>query len=105
MILLVPAIAITVAVVVQLNTLDLTKGRQSKCQVHKVLMSPALVDLTYGIRYDTPMDAARLALFPHADEPYDTRSCIGTPQRNARVFVCPACTKARSAWLEGNAVP
>ena len=42
MLLLVPAIAITVAVVVQLNTLDLTKGRQSKCQVHKVLMSPAL---------------------------------------------------------------
>jgi hypothetical protein len=109
MLLVVAVVAVIIVAFVRLtdvlSTLDLTKGHQATCKVHKLRMSPAQVNLTYGMRYDTPMDTARPTLFPHADEPYDTRACIGMQQTKARVYVCPACTKARSTWLQTNGKP
>ena len=109
MLLVVAVIAAVVVALVRyvdaLNILDLTRGRAATCEVHMASMSPKLVDLTYGMRYDTPIDTARATLFPHADEPYDTRACMGMQQTKARVYVCPACTKARSTWLHTNAKP
>jgi hypothetical protein len=106
MLLLVAVVAAIVVAFVRLayalSTIDLTKGRPATCEVHKMSMSPTRVNLTYGMRYNTPMDTARPTLFPHADEPYDTRACMGTQQTKARVYVCPACTKARSTWLQTN---
>jgi hypothetical protein len=83
-------------------TLDLTRGHSATCEVHNVSMSVKQVDLTFGMRWSTPMDIARPTLFPHADEPYDTRCCMGTQQTKARVYVCPICSKARATWLRTN---
>jgi hypothetical protein len=109
MLLVVPVVAVVAAALVWWadvrSTLDLTKGGQATCEVHNVSMSTKRVDLTFGMRYDTPMDTARPSLFPHADEPYDTRACMGTQQTKARVYVCPICTKARSTWIQTNGTP
>ncbi len=106
LLLLVPAVAVSIVVYIRWvdarQVLDLTGNSVTTCEVHSLSMSPKLVDLTYGMRYDTPMDEARPALFPHANEPYDTRACMGVQQTKARVYVCPLCTKAHSAWLQAN---
>jgi len=62
-------------------------------------MSAQKLKLTYGLRISTPEDKARDTLFPHAEEPYHTGSCLPYPQQFGKVYVCKQCTEARTAWL------
>ncbi|MEM9586450.1 MAG: hypothetical protein AAGA03_04150 [Planctomycetota bacterium] len=78
---------------------DVTVQQSSTCQTHNVTMTKKLVRLTYGMRAWEKVDSARRVLFPHADEVYDTRSCIPLQQEYARVYTCSECTKARDRWL------
>jgi hypothetical protein len=107
LLLAVPVIALCAAAVARWvdaqGILDLTTDSPSTCEVHNVKMSPKLVGLTYGMKGPTPMSTARRALFPHADEIYDSGFCMPIPETTARVYVCPHCTKARSSWLQGQA--
>jgi uncharacterized protein YceK len=77
---------------------DRTAGQPSACEVHNVVMTPKRVAETFGMKGFSPMDVARPQLFPHADEPYDTRACMMS-YKYARVYVCFACTEARARWL------
>ncbi len=87
------------------NVFDLTIGEKSTCEIHDHKMSKGLVAMQFGMRFDAPIDEARPKLFPHADEPYDTRACMAMPQEKARVYICPLCTKSRAAWLVANETP
>ena len=87
------------------RTEDLTINRSSTCEVHNAAMVPKRVAETYGMKarysptdYYSPMDRARLTLFPHADEPHDTGACMRSYDF-ARIYVCVQCTEARTAWL------
>jgi len=82
---------------------DLTLNRPATCELHKITMTQKRVTETYGmkVRY-SPMDLARPALFPHADEPYDTGACMRS-YRFARIWICAQCSQARTAWLETHA--
>jgi len=78
---------------------DLTVNHSATCAIHKLAMTQKRVTETYGMKVRlSPMDLARPALFPHADEPYDTGACMRC-HRFARIWVCPRCSEARTAWL------
>ena len=83
---------------------DFTTNESVWCRVHSVVMSPKVVDLDYGWKPMTDMVEARYKLFPHADETYDTRSCIGMVEKRGRVFVCDQCTQARATWMNAHKV-
>jgi hypothetical protein len=78
---------------------DFTAKRSATCEVHGIAMSPQVVDLEFGMKALTDTMRARQQLFPHAHEPYDTGFCIPMVERRGRVFVCPRCTEARTAWM------
>lgn len=81
------------------STGDRTVGRSSVCEIHHVEMTPKRVAETFGMKRSlSPMDMARPRMFPHADEPYDTGACMRSYDY-ARVYVCSACTEARTRWL------
>jgi hypothetical protein len=81
------------------STWDGTVGQSSVCEVHHVVMIPKRVAETFGMKVKLrPVDTARPQLFPHADEPYDTGACARAHDY-WRVYVCPACTEARTRWL------
>src|SRR4051794_26953925 len=79
---------------------DRTVGQSSVCDIHHVPMSVKHVAEAYGMKVglNFPMDEARPGLFPHADEPYDTGYCMRA-YKYWRVYTCPRCTEARTAWL------
>ena len=81
---------------------DFTTNRRAVCEVHGVTMSPQVVALQFGLTLPTDMVMARLDLFPHADEPYDTGFCVPLEESHGRVFVCTRCTEARAAWMRAN---
>jgi hypothetical protein len=78
---------------------DRVTGGSATCEIHNAPMGQKRVEESFGMRVTTPMDLARPVLFPHADEPYDTRACARS-YKFARVFVCAACTEARTNWLQ-----
>jgi hypothetical protein len=71
---------------------DFTPKRSATCEVHRVMMSPKLVDLDYGMKPVTDLMKARWERFPHADEMYDTGYCASLGVSGGRVFVCDQCT-------------
>ena len=46
---------------------DFTPKRSATCEVHRVAMSPKVVDLEFGMKPVTDTMKARWELFPHAD--------------------------------------
>lgn len=81
---------------------DHTVNGSSTCEIHNVAMIPKRVEMTYGMKRDRwiqELREARLGLFPHADEIYDTHACCGSYQKFARIYVCSGCTDARARWL------
>ena len=81
---------------------DHTVNGSSTCEIHNVAMIPKRVEMTYGMKRDPwihELRQARLGLFPHADEIYDTHACCGSYQKFARIYVCSDCTDARARWL------
>jgi hypothetical protein len=83
--------------------MDLAARQSSTCEVHQVVMAPKRVRMTYGMKrgeWFLSLWDARSRLFPHADEIYDTHACCGSYQKYARIYVCTACTEARTNWLE-----
>lgn len=84
------------------RTEDHTVNASSTCKIHHVAMIPKRVGLTYGMKRDPwilELREARLGLFPHADEVYDTFACCGSYEKFARIYVCSDCTEARARWL------
>jgi len=81
------------------GTADFTRGRSPTCEVHHAKMAAQRVKLEFGMKRPTPESEARRRLFPHADGPYDTGSCLPLTQEYGYVFVCPRCAEARAAWL------
>ena len=77
---------------------DKVEGHGSNCEVHNLAMNPKKVAETFGLRVTSSMDEARPQFFPHADEAYDTRACARS-HRFVRVYICSACTEARTSWL------
>jgi hypothetical protein len=61
-------------------------------------MTAKRVDLEFGWRSTSAMDAAGSELFPHAGEPHDTRNCLAPREKYARVWVCAQCMVARDEW-------
>ena len=84
---------------------DVTRWQTSTCELHKLVMKKRIVGITYGMRALTPTDEARVKLFPHAEEVYDTGSCMPTRQENARVYVCSECSRVREKWYKENPEP
>jgi 2-hydroxy-3-keto-5-methylthiopentenyl-1-phosphate phosphatase len=81
---------------------DRTVNSSSTCEVHHVAMIPKRVEMTYGMKRDRwihELREARLGLFPHADEVFDTHACCGSYEKFARIYVCSDCTEARARWL------
>jgi hypothetical protein len=83
---------------------DFTTNRSAMCRVHRVIMSPKVVDLDFGMKPVTDTMKARWELFPHADETYDTGYCIPLVETRGRVFVCDQCTEARATWMNAQNV-
>lgn len=78
---------------------DLTANRSATCEIHNLAMTQKRVTEACGLRVRiNPKGLVRPELFPHADEPYDTRACMRC-HRFARIWVCPQCSEARAAWL------
>lgn len=86
------------------DTLNLTGGERSMCQVHNKKMTVAKVKLTYGLPSQTPLTMARVRQFPHAEEPRNMGCCMRS-QKFGRTYVCPDCSTAREAWLATNQTP
>lgn len=84
------------------DTADLASGRPTICEIHKAEMSVQKVKLEFGMKMFTPEDDARTRLFPHAAEPFDTGFCMPTVEKYALVFICTACTEARTIWFNAN---
>lgn len=87
------------------RVLDLTARQSATCEVHQVSMATRRVGMTFGMKADPwflSFWAARRASFPHADEVYDTNGCIPLREKYARIYVCSACTDARTNWLEAH---
>jgi hypothetical protein len=83
---------------------DVIVNRSATCEVHNLAMAQKRVAEIYGMRAGySAMDLARPTLFPHADEPYDTRACMRC-HNSARIWVCPRWIEARSAWLATNSL-
>jgi len=86
------------------GTLDLTGGQSSTCGLHQEAMTKQRVELDYGMKRDleSELDRARAEHFPNADEPFDTRNCLPSRERYARIWVCLRCTEARDTWLSAH---
>jgi hypothetical protein len=81
---------------------DRTANRSSTCEIHQAAMTTKRVAMTYGMKraeYFLSLREARSTLFPHADEIYDTYACCPSYEKYARIYVCTACTQARTGWL------
>lgn len=87
------------------RVMDLTVKQSSTCEVHQVTMTTKRVGMTYGMKRDPwflSLWEARSASFPHTDEIYDTHACMGSYEKYARIYVCSACSEARTNWLEAH---
>lgn len=85
------------------DVVDVTVQQSHVCEVHNQAMVQRLVDLKCGVQDTTEVSEARTKLFPHANEEYKMASnCQG---KEARIFVCNHCSKARQQWELTQSLP
>lgn len=80
---------------------DYTQGQSNVCEIHQGEMEKANVPIYYGLMRLTPLGKAYVAAstkaFPHAEQDVDG-GCIVSREREAVIYVCPQCAKARRQW-------
>jgi hypothetical protein len=81
--------------------LDYTKGETSVCEVHHQKMTKTVVPVHYGLMTVTPRDgalnSASTNAFPHAED-FVNPECMVRSQREALVYTCLECVRARRQW-------
>lgn len=82
------------------DAVDLTRGKNEICPVHKVKMTAKDVPIQFGSVDDEIQEKYG---FPFAEEVI-SGGCLVFDERRfpktGKVFVCPGCVEARKRWFE-----
>jgi hypothetical protein len=79
-----------------------TRGQSGVCEVHSQTMQKVVVPTHFGLMALSPRDQAMLSAsdiyFPHADDSINPGCDPSRGPREAVIYSCPTCLKARRQW-------